>query len=162
MALSLQDPIFVFTKVEHALDHLKASASAKDAFKALKERLVAKGIQLQFIPFSPSTTEADGICQNTGYSPIGAVASTVYALFAKNSGAGDGTDSFISLHNATDNASAPLVTAVIQDDNDEFVVFKHNGFAFGTDLTISGATTAGGATESAAANAAAGFVIVGA
>lgn len=161
MALSLQDPVFVFTKAQHALDHLGASALAKDVFKALKERMVAAGLQLQFIPFSSDAT-GDGIIQNTGYSPIGGVASTVYGVYAKNPGAGDGTDSFFALHNAADNASAPLLVEVIQDDYDEVIVVKHDGLVFGTDLTISAATAAGGATESAAANAACGFVIVGA
>lgn len=112
---------------------------------------------LQILPFS-----AADIVQATGVSPIGGVTSTVYVLYAKNAGAGDGTDSFISLHNATDNASAPLVTAVIQDDDDIIYHLYPEGIVFATDLTISGATAAGGATESAEANAADGFVIVGA
>lgn len=116
---------------------------------------------LQLIPFSDSTTATDGISQATGYSPIG-VASRLYVLYAKNNGAGDGTDAFIGVHNATDNASAPLVTAVIQDDNDQFILVNPNGWVFGTDLTISAATTNGGATESAANNSADGFVIIGA
>lgn len=161
MALTLQDQVNVWLKAEARLSDLGASKVAQDAFRALRERLVSAGIQLQYIAFSDATAGDPGICQNTGYSPVG-VPCTVYGLYARNRGAGDGTDSFISLHNAADNASAPLVTAVIQDDNDEFIAIKYNGWTFGTDLTISGANSAGGATESAAANAAVGFVIIGA
>ncbi len=119
---------------------------------------------LQLITFSDSTTstDADAANINTGYSPIGAVTSTVYVLYAKNAGSGDGTDSYISLHNATDNASANYVTGIIQDDKDAFLFISKQGITFGTDLTISAATTAGGATESTAGNGANGFVIIGA
>ena len=119
---------------------------------------------LQLITFSDSSTstDLDAANVNTGYSPIGGVACKVYVLYAKNAGTGDGTDSYISLHNATDNASANLITAPIQDDNDAFLFVSKSGVSFATDLTISAATTAGGATESTAGNGANGFVIIGA
>ena len=119
---------------------------------------------LQYIPFSNITSADPGICQATGYSPIGAVTSTVHVLYARNDGTGDGTNSFISLHNNTTNTDVDLafVTGLISDDNDEFLFVSPKGITFGTDLTISAATTNGGATESAAANAANGFVIVAA
>lgn len=162
MALSLENGQNVWRKVDQFLashDSGTATPSAVGAFRALKEWLVTQkgNPQLQFIPFS-----AADIVTNTGYSPIGAVASQVYGLYAKNTGGSDGTDSFIALHNATDNASAALFAAVIQDDNDEVVYTNAQGLAFGTDLTISAATTIGGSTESAEADAADGFVVVGA
>ena len=158
MALSLLSPILTWQKVAHALSSLDATPASVDAFRVLKDYLVGNGNpDLQILPFGT----ADIVTAN-GYSPIGAVTSTVYGFFAKNPGAGDGTDSFISLHNTTDNTSANLVTVVISDDNDEFTLISPQGIVFGTDLTISAATAAGGATESTATNAADGFVLVGA
>lgn len=156
MAVSTENANLVWQKVKAAL--MNASPAAQAAFAGLKQYLATQGgnPDLQFIPFS-----AADIVVDTGYSPIGA-ACKVYGLYAKNSGAGDGTDSFIALHNAADNASAGFVGGVIQDDNDAFLAIKHNGWSFATDLTISAATAMAGATESAAANAADGFVIIGA
>lgn len=113
---------------------------------------------LQYIPFS--TTD---ITTNTGYSPIGGVTSTFHFLYAKNPGAGDGTNAYIRLYNDTTNTTNTLayVTGLISDDNDYFTFSSPNGIVFGTDLTIS-SDTGTDATESAAANAAIGFVIVSA
>lgn len=158
MAIALESGAAVWRKVEKALTG--ASPAAQLAFKGLRRWLVEqnKNPDLQFIPFS-----AADIVTNTGYSPIG-VPGSVYGIYVKNSGTGDGTDSFFALHNAADNASAALFAAVIQDDDDEIVALYplSGGLAFGTDLTLSAATTIGGATESAEANAGDGFVIVGA
>ena len=123
---------------------------------------------LQFIPFSNSTVVSDtstgGCCTDTGWSFIAGAASTVYVFYAKNDGTGDGTDSYLSLINSTANttAAACYLTGLISDDNDEFLFVYPNGLAFGTDMTIAATTTLGGATESASANAANGFVIIGA
>lgn len=130
---------------------------------------------LQLIRYANNTTVSDslgsgGICQDTGFSPIAGVTSTVYAFYGRNvnaatggSGTGDGTDSYIRLFNATTNAtlaSAPI-TCMIDDDDDTFLYLNRKGLIFGTDLTISADTGTAG-TESAISNAAAGFVIVGA
>ena len=125
---------------------------------ALKKYLTSAGTatQFQFVPYA-----AADIVTNLGYSPLD-VACQVYGWYGKNTGSSDGTDSYITLHNAANNASVPFVTNLIQDDNDEFSSIFPKGLDFGTDLTISGATTQGGATESAAADACDGFVIVGA
>lgn len=161
MALALENQRNVWRKVEQFLDSHDAgtaTSAAVNAFRALKEWLAstANATQFQFVPFSAAL-----IVTNTGYSPIGE-ACRVYGLYGKNTGGSDGTDSFLALHDAADNASAALVATVIQDDNDEVTWIDPNGMAFATDLTISGATTIGGATESAAADACDGFVIVGA
>lgn len=118
---------------------------------------------LQLIPFSDSSSATDGICQNTGYSPIGAVTSTVYVLYAKNAGDGDGTDAYIRLYNETANTTNTnaFVTGLISDDDNEFIMVNPNGWVFATDLTIS-SDTGTDATESTAGNSADGFVIVGA
>ncbi len=166
MALALQDGTFAWQTVFHTLATQNAGHAAVEAFKDLKDVLVgAKGNpQLQVIPFSAITTADPGICQDTGYSPIGAVTSLVYAFFAKNQNTGDGTDSYIRLYNATTNTSvsAALVSGLIQSANDEFFYIAQSGIRFATDLTISADTGAAAGTESAAANAAWGFVLVGA
>ncbi len=166
MALALQDGTFAWQTVFHTLDTQKATPVVKESFKALREFIVgAKGNpQLQVIPFSAITTADPGICQDTGYSPIGAVTSLVYAFYAHNQNVGDGTDSFVRLYNATTNTavSSIFVSGLIQSADDEFLYICQKGLRFATDLTISADTGAGAGTESAAANAAIGFVLVGA
>ena len=114
---------------------------------------------LQFLPFS-----AADIVTATGYSPIGAVTSTVHVVYARNSGTGDGTDSWIVLHDASTNTddAVVMISGVIQDDNDQFIFVNPEGSLFAADLTISAVTAGASETESAEANAADGFVIVSA
>ena len=113
---------------------------------------------LQLIPFDSTL-----ICTDTGYSPIGNVTSTVYFVYAKNAGSGDGTDSYIRIYNETANTTNTnaFITGLISDDNDTFMFVSPTGVVYGTDLTISADTGTDG-TESTATNAADGFVIVGA
>jgi hypothetical protein len=161
MAITLEDGQRVWLKVAAYLsshDEGGASSAAVDTFRALKDWMVSPrgNPQLQFIPYS-----AAAIVTNLGYAPI-AVPCKVYGWYGKNTGGSGGTDSYITLHNAANNASVPFLTNLIQDDNDEFAAVYPRGIAFGTDITISGATTIGGATESAAADSADGFIIIGA
>lgn len=161
MALTLEDGQNVWRKVAAFLtshDGGTANPATAGAVSALREYLLTNrgNPTLQFVPFS-----AADIVTNLGYSPLD-VPCKLYALYAKNTGDGDGTDSYITLHNAANNASVPFITGLIQDDNDTFVYIDPNGADFTTDITISAATASGGATESAAANACDGFVIVGA
>ena len=122
---------------------------------------------LQFIPFTDYTTSATlaphSIVQATGYSPIGGVTSTVHVFYAYNTGSA-GTDSFISLINSTTNTNVDLafITGMISTDLDNFLFVYPDGMVFGTDLTISAATTNGGQTESGVNAAGDGFVIVSA
>ena len=164
MALSLQDPHLVWQKVKKATAN--ANPSVQAAFRELKTYLATQGgnPQLQFIPFG----EAD-IIQATGYSPIGNVTSTVYGAFAKKVGAGagvapTGTDSMLTLQNATTNTDVTkiLVALVMDVANAEVVAIKPTGWIFATDLTISGQTAALDGTESTANDSGGGFVIVGA
>ena len=156
MALALQNGIQVWQKVEKALTN--ANPGAQEAFRGLKKWLTTQkgNPQLQFIPFTAALLVAD-----TGYSPI-AVPATVYAIYAKNTGSG-GTDSYIRVYNSATNTTntAAFITGVIQVAGDDFYAMKSNGWAFGTDVTIS-ADTGTDATESAAADAADGFILVGA
>jgi hypothetical protein len=118
---------------------------------------------LQFIPFSGLTSADPGICQDTGFSPIGGVTSTVYFVYAKNDGSGDGTNAYVRLYNDTTNTTNTLayITGLISDDNDAWWFTSNKGIIFATDLTISADTGTDG-TESTAARSANGFVIVGA
>ncbi len=156
MALTLQNGIQVWQKVEKFLAN--ANPGAQKAFRGLKEWMVTQkgNPTLQFIPF----TAAD-IVVNTGYSPIGGVASRVLALYAKNPGAGDGTNAYIRVYNDTTNTTNTLayISGLIDDDNDSFFIVNPQGWAYATDVTIS-SDTGTDATESAAANAADGFVIL--
>lgn len=161
MALSLTDQRIVWRKVEqffNSHDSGTATQAAVNAFRALKEYLTSAGTstQFQFVPYSAAL-----IVTNLGYAPVG-VPCQVYGWYGKNTGASDGTDSYVTLHNAANNASVPFVVNLIQDDNDEFFSIFPKGLDFGTDITVSGATTIGGATESAAAAACDGFLILGA
>src|SRR5574342_46718 len=102
MALSLESQNYVWQKAQKAL--VNASPVAQAAFHELRKYLSQQkkpNVNLQFIPFTGATGADPGINQNTGYSPIGGVASRVYAAYIKNDGTGDGTDAFFALHDAT-------------------------------------------------------------
>jgi hypothetical protein len=161
MALTLENGQDMWRRVAAYLsahDQGTASPAAVEAFRGLRAWLVEQNGNptLQFVPFS-----AADIVTNLGYSPLD-VPAKVYAMYVKNTGGSDGTDSYITLHNAANNASVPFITVLIQDDDDEAFFISARGVDFTTDVTVSGATTAGGATESAAADSADGFLIIGA
>lgn len=162
MALTLEAQAKVWKKVEQFLDsHDGGSANslAVQAIRSFAKTFITQksnSALLQFVPFS-----AADITTNLGYSPLD-VPAKVYVLYIKNPGNSTGTDSYITLHNAANNASVPFITGLIQVSDDEFVYLNPRGVDFTTDVTVSGATTSGGATESAAADAGDGFVIVGA
>ena len=163
MALALEAAANVWRKVDAALAQGGNSTKGADpvivkAFQALKESLVQRGnLDLQIIPFS----DAD-IIQDTGLSPIGAVTSTVYALYVRKRLTG--MDSFVRLYNATTNtAVASAFWGInLQVAQDEAFIVNPRGSIFGTDLTISADTGAGAGTESTSLDAGDGFVIVGA
>ncbi len=162
MALTLEDGQNVWRKVESFFtSHDGGSANPthqRAVLNSLKLWFVEQkgNPQLQFLPFS-----AADIVTNLGYSPLD-VPAKVYALYIKNPGNSTGTDSYITLHNAANNASVPFITGLIQVSDDEFLYLNARGADFTTDVTVSAATTSGGATESAAADAGNGFLIIGA
>lgn len=158
MALALLDGTFTWQKVEHQLATQQATPAAVDAFRNLKNYLVGNGNpQLQLIPF----TDAD-VTTNTGFSPIGGVTSTVYAVFVKKRTTA--TDAFFRLYNDTTNVTITLafVSGNLAVSGDEFIAIYPKGLIFATDLTISADTGAGTGTESTAGDAGDGFVLVGA
>lgn len=166
MALSLESASKVRQKAVAAVATQDKGTSASNntaVYYALKGffqdwAINHNNADLQILPFGTAD-----VTTNTGYSPIGAVTSTVYFVYARNPGAGDGTNAYIRLYNESSNTTNTnaFITGLISDDYDSFVFVSGKGIVFGTDLTIS-SDTGTDATESAATNAANGFVIVGA
>lgn len=158
MALVLEDGAKVWRKVDQALTN--AGPEAQRTFKGLRDFLVQQkgNPTLQFLPFSAAQAIAAG-----GTDLVGA-ASTVYGWYAKAARTTGTTSSFLALHAAADNTATTttLVTDRIKLTGQRFSYVTGFGLAAETGLTISAATAVGGATESAEADAANGFVIVGA
>lgn len=161
MALSLEDSNLVWQKVKGAL--MNANPVVQTAFDGLRRYLATQkgNPQLQFISFGDGDVVAA-----TGYSPIGAVTSTVYGVyFIKNgTGTGTATDSWLTIGNASTNTVdatkfIALMTSVAAQE--VYATYPH-GLIFGTDLTISGETSAQDGTESTSGDSGSGFVIVGA
>lgn len=114
---------------------------------------------LQFIPYA-----AEDITTNNGYQPIGAGAATLYAWFIKGRRTSGTTASFQAVHDAADNSATTttLTTQRLNASGQATIQVWPNGFPVATQITISAATAVGGATESSAADASDGFLIVGA
>lgn len=158
MALSLQDGVQVWQKVKNAL--VGANPATQNAFRVLREYLATQGgnPQLQFIPFT-----AAQITTNTGFQAAD-VACTVYGVYCKGARTTGTTSSFFALHAAADNAATTttIFTSRFKDVNQSFGAIFPAGLACETALTPSAATAVGGATESSAADAGNGFVLIGA
>lgn len=161
MAVSTQDSNLVWQSVKKALAN--ANPAAVEAFQALKIYLATQkgNPDLQFIPFSDAL-----LTTATGYSPVGAACTFYGVYFAKTgtSGTGTGTDSWLTIANDASNVTdatkfIALMTSVAGQQ--VFATYPH-GLAFGTDLTISGETSAQDGTESTAGDSGNGFVIIGA
>lgn len=158
MAISLQNSQLVWQKVAKAL--AGASPAAQEAFRNLKTYIATQGgnPQLQFVPFSAEQITTDG-----GYTPVVGTA-LVYGWYAKARRSSGTTAAFMSLHDATTNGATTTTidTAKFNLTGQDAFGIHSIGFRLGTDLTVACATAVGGATESSAADAADGFVIVGA
>ena len=158
MALSLQDGVQVWQKVKNAL--IGANPAHQNAFRVLREYLATQGgnPQLQFIPYTAAQATANG-----GTDLVGAAA-TLYGWYGKGARTSGTTAAFEAIHDAADNSATTttVVTSKLNLTGQSFAVIEPTGFALATGCTISSATAVGGATESSAANADNGFVIVGA
>jgi hypothetical protein len=166
MAVSVQNANLVRQKAYNAVySPLGSSTSAVSpyhfyAIKAFFLHWAAnKGnLDLQFIPYSAEQAVTNpGVDLTTG-------AGTLYVWYAKARRTTGTTASFQALHDAADNAltTTTVATQKINAVGQQFILVHPNGVAFATSLTISAATAVGGATESSAADATDGFVIVGA
>lgn len=158
MALVTENANLVWQKAKAAL--MNANPASQNAFLALKMYLATqkRNPDLQFIAFT-----AEQAVTNNGTDMIGA-ASTLYGWYANGRRTSGTTSSFLALHAAADNTATTttLVTSRFKVLGQAFSYINPFGLACETGMTISAATTVGGATESSAADAADGFVIVGA
>ncbi len=113
---------------------------------------------LQFCPYT-----AEQATTNLGTSLVGG-ACTLYAWYGKARRSSGTTASFQAIHDAADNSATTTTvdTALIKLTGNQFFFVHPNGVALATDAVISAATAVGGATESTAADATDGFIIVGA
>lgn len=156
MAFTGQDGVLVWQKVAKAL--LGANPAHAAAFRELKTYITTQGgnPQLQFVPYTAAQATTNG-----GTSLVGGPA-TLYGWYEKNARTTGTTSAFEALHNAADNNSAAAEAILQNATGQSFAVIHPTGQAFSTDITVSSATTIGGATESSAANAGNGFIVVGA
>lgn len=158
MALSVQDGVLVWQKVSKAL--LGANPASQAAFRDLRAYMTTQGgnPQLQFIPYTSAQATT-----NNGTDLVGA-ACTLYGWYYKAARTSGTTASFQAIHDAADNTATTttVVTRKIKATGEQGSHVDPVGHALATGCTISAATAVGGATESAAADATNGFVIVGA
>lgn len=160
MALTTQAGNLVWQKVQNALKAANANPAQQGAFADLKVYIAQqkRNPDLQFIPFS-----AEQIVTDTGFQAAD-VACTLYGIWAKGRRTTGTTSSFFAAHAAATNGATTTTvsTARFKASGQEFAFVDGNGLAVETALTLSAATAVGGATESSAADACDGFVIVGA
>ena len=161
MAVTIENANLVRQKVKSAL--MNAHPVAQDAFADLLKYLATQGgnPDLQFIPFSDAQ-----IIASTGYSPVGAACKFYGVYFKKSgtSGTGTATDSWLTIGNDASNVTdaTKFVALMTSANGDQVFATYPAGLAFGTDLTISGETSAQDGTESTAGDSGNGFVIIGA
>lgn len=113
---------------------------------------------LQFAAYT-----AEQAVTNNGTSLVGG-ACTLYAWYGLARRTTGTTASFQAIHDAADNTATTTTvdTFKINLTGQSFLDVRPDGIVIATDVVISAATTVGGPTESAAADATDGFVIVGA
>ena len=159
MAIALQDGVQVWQKVKQAL--VNANPASQAAFRVLREYLATQGgnPQLQFIPFTAAQAVTAG-----GYSPD-VDACTVYGVYVKGARTSGTTSAFFQVFAQADNtASTSLIifgTRFKAAGQSVAAVFP-SGLACETELTVAFDTTVAGDTESSAADAGNGFVLIGA
>jgi len=158
MALSLQDGVQVWQKVKQALTN--ANPATQNAFRVLREYIATQGQnpQLQFIPFTAAQAVTD-----TGFQAAD-VACTLYGAYVNGARTTGTTSAFFAIHAAATNGATTttILTERFKAAGQSFGAVFPSGMAVETALTVSFATAVGGATESAAADAGNGFVLVGA
>ena len=161
MALAVENANLVRQKVKSAL--MNASPVAQAAFDSLQRYLASQkgNPDLEFVPFNDAQ-----LTTATGYSPIGAACSLYGVYFIKNgtSGTGTATDSWLTIANDASNVTdaTKFVALHTSASTDEVFAVYPKKIAFGTDITISGETSAQDGTESTAGDSGSGFLILGA
>lgn len=118
---------------------------------------------LQYVPY---TAEQTVVNSSLGFAPdVDAV--TMYAWFGKGRRTSGTTASFLNLYDATvggdtDVETTALTVEVLNITGQQFLFVWPNGKLFATDIVLQATTTIEGGTESAAADSADGFFIIGA
>lgn len=161
MALVTETGNKVWQKAKNYLSSVNANPASQNAFFDLKAYFAQqkRNPDLQFIPFTAEQMATDG-----GVDLVGA-ACTVYGVYLKGRRTTGTTAAWQNLHDAASNAAATTVVLSARQNatGQEFAFVTGAGEPMATGATIaSSTTTPGGATESTAANAADGFLIVGA
>jgi len=158
MAVVLQASNLVWEKVKQATSN--ANPEVKATFKALRDWLVTQkgNPDLQFITYSAEQAATDH-----GVDLVGA-ACTLYGWYAKARRTTATTVAFQALHSAATNdaTTTTVVTSRINLTGQQFSWVTGRGVAIATGLTIASADAVGGSTETTAALATDGFVIIGA
>lgn len=158
MALTTESSNRVWQKAATFLEF--ANPATKEAFLRLKIYLASqkKNIDLQYVPFTAEQAVTD-----TGTSLVGG-ACTLYGLYAKGRRTTGTTAAFLSVHDAATNGATTTTTFSMRFKvtGEAHQIIDPVGQVLATDAVISCATAVGGATESSAADAADGFIIVGA
>ncbi len=158
MAIALQDGLYVWLKVAKALAGANPANAA--AFRELKTYIATQGgnPQLQFVPFT-----AEQITTNHGYSPD-VDANTLYGVYLKGRRTSGTTSSFVTVHAATtgDASTTSVVTFRFKAVGQSYALVAPTGIAIETELAIEADTAVAGGTESTTADAADGFVVIGA
>lgn len=113
---------------------------------------------LQFVPYS-----AEQVTTNGGYNPDVDVC-TLYLWFIRGRRTSGTTAAFMAIHDATSNGATTttVATQLLNAAGQSAMFAWPDGFPIATDVTLSAADAVGGSTEASAANAADGFLIVGA
>jgi hypothetical protein len=160
MAKALEDGGKVWQKVKQAL--IGANPAIQGQFKALREYTATqkRNPQLQFIAFSDAE-----LTTATGFSPIGESCTVYGVYFAKTGTAGTGTatDSWLTIGNAATNTvdTTKFVALMTSVAGQQVCAVYPDGLIFGTDLTLTGETSAQDGTESTAGDSGNGFIIIG-
>jgi hypothetical protein len=154
----------VWQKVKNALSvNISTNPAHQLAFlSGLKPWLAEqkRNPDLQFLPYS-----AEDIVTAGGYQPIAAGACTIYGVYGKGRRTSGTTAAFFQIFDQADNtASTTLIIAGTRLNltGQSFSMLFPAGLIVATELTLAADTTVAGATESSAADACDGFVIVGA
>jgi hypothetical protein len=153
MALVLEDATLVVRRMRSEA----RGAGAAHGLRSLVQALIQRGIQdLKFVAVS-GLNAADVVASDAPCK--------VYCVYLRKP-AGSTTNAFakISDHASQAQAAGDLTIKFIGTGGggQEHAVVFHDGLKFGTGCTIGCHTTAGGNTKSDAADAVAGFVVVGA
>ena len=113
---------------------------------------------LQYIPFN-----ATQVTTAAGYNPD-IDACTLYAVYLRGRRTSGTTAAFFSVHDAADDAATTTTvwTFKFNVTGQEYFCSSPDGHVITTDITLGTATTVGGTTDSSAADACDGFIIVGA